>query len=87
MFIFQIQLLSPVKQIKFTLNAKKYGVFLKTFEIYNDDGDYKVFIKNVLAIFSEESLFYILKGMVRFVKTEHKKLFEKDVVQYILNRK
>lgn len=84
---FQIQFLSPAKQIKFTLNAEKYGVFLKTFETYNGDTDYKVFIKNVLEIFSEESLFYILKGMVRFVKTEHKKLFEKDVVQYILNRK
>lgn len=67
------------------MSPEKYSAFLKTFLAYNTNAEYKTFIDSLFSIFGDNQLHYILKGMIRFVRTTHRESYEKDVNQFILN--
>lgn len=70
-------------QIKNTLNQDKYNDFLKTFIEYNKNSDYEAYRTNLCSIFCEKQWIFILKGMIRFTRANHRASFQKDVDNFI----
>lgn len=65
------------------LNEEKYKGFIKTIVTYDSDSNYELFRDGLINIFNERQWFYILKGMLRFSKSQHKASYEKDITEFI----
>lgn len=69
-------LIDFVKEIKVLLQATEYKQFQIAISSYKKDGDYSEFLKTLVNLFENRKLFYLLKGMKRFLKEEHKFVFQ-----------
>lgn len=72
-----ISLIDFVKEIKTLLDADSYKMFQLSISAYKKDGEYDVFLKTLSDLLESKKLFYLFKGMKRFMKDEHKILFQK----------
>lgn len=72
-----ISLIDFVKEIKTLLDAESYKKFQLSISAYKKDGEYDVFLKTLSDLLESKKLFYLFKGMKRFMKDEHKILFQK----------
>ncbi|KAJ0180243.1 hypothetical protein K1T71_003647 [Dendrolimus kikuchii] len=70
------QLIDFVKEIKFLLQTAEYKQFQIAISTYKKDGNYSEFFKILTSLFENRKLFYLLKGMKRFLKEEHKFIFQ-----------
>ncbi|XP_026761253.2 regulator of telomere elongation helicase 1 homolog [Galleria mellonella] len=69
-------LIDFVKEIKTLLQADQYKQFQLSISAYKKDGDYTQFINILKSIMENRKMFYLFKGMKRFLKDEHKNLFQ-----------
>uniref|UniRef100_A0A182JAL0 Regulator of telomere elongation helicase 1 homolog n=1 Tax=Anopheles atroparvus TaxID=41427 RepID=A0A182JAL0_ANOAO len=65
-----------LKEVKGSINALMYKLFLQSLSQYHRHSDFAVFMANMSSCFETPHLFYLLKAMRRFVKLEHKQLFD-----------
>ncbi|CAH2086921.1 unnamed protein product [Euphydryas editha] len=72
-----ISLIDFVKEIKTLLDGDNYKKFQLSISAYKKEGDYDVFLKTLTDLLMSKKLFYLFKGMKRFMKDEHKILFQK----------
>ncbi|XP_045446016.1 regulator of telomere elongation helicase 1 homolog [Melitaea cinxia] len=70
-------LIDFVKEIKTLLDADSYKKFQLLISAYKKEGEYDVFLKTLSDLLESKKLFYLFKGMKRFMKDEHKILFQK----------
>ncbi|XP_075992983.1 regulator of telomere elongation helicase 1 homolog [Anticarsia gemmatalis] len=69
-------LIDFVKEIKVLLQADQYKAFQLSISSYKKDGDYEGFKKILSNLFENSKMFYLFKGMKRFLKEEHKATFQ-----------
>ncbi|XP_045491561.1 regulator of telomere elongation helicase 1 homolog [Colias croceus] len=69
-------LIDFVKEIKTLLQVEQYKTFQLSISTYKKEGNYAEFIKTLTSILGNRKLFYLLKGMKRFCKEEHKVSFQ-----------
>lgn len=69
-------LIDFVKEIKVLLQADQYKEFQLSISAYKKNGDYEVFLKVLSNLFENNKMFYLFKGMKRFLKDEHKVTFQ-----------
>ncbi|XP_038215340.1 regulator of telomere elongation helicase 1 homolog [Zerene cesonia] len=69
-------LIDFVKEIKTLLQVEQYKTFQMSISTYKKEGNYVDFIKTLTSILGNSKLFYLLKGMKRFLKDEHKVAFQ-----------
>ncbi|XP_026742526.1 regulator of telomere elongation helicase 1 homolog [Trichoplusia ni] len=69
-------LIDFVKEIKVLLQADQYKEFQLSISAYKKNGDYDVFLKVLSNLFENSKLFYLFKGMKRFLKEDHKVTFQ-----------
>lgn len=65
-----------VKEIKVLLQPDQYKEFQMSISAYKKEGNYKLFLNSLICLFKNKKLFYLLKGMKRFLKEEHKPGFQ-----------
>ncbi|XP_050665196.1 regulator of telomere elongation helicase 1 homolog [Leptidea sinapis] len=65
-----------VKEIKSLLSPEQYKNFQLSISAYKKDGDYAIFVNNLVTLLENRKLFYLFKGMKRFLKENHKKQFQ-----------
>ncbi|XP_022124379.2 regulator of telomere elongation helicase 1 homolog [Pieris rapae] len=65
-----------VKEIKFLLDNEQYKQFQISISNYKKTGEYQIFLNTLITIFRNEKLFYLFKGMKRFLNEEHKIQFQ-----------
>ncbi|XP_052900546.1 regulator of telomere elongation helicase 1 homolog isoform X2 [Anopheles moucheti] len=73
-----------LREVKFSLDAAEYKLFLQALVVYNRDSNFSDFIERMVSCFKNPSLFYLLKAMRRFVKPEHKQQFDARIEQITL---
>ncbi|XP_059047807.1 regulator of telomere elongation helicase 1 homolog [Achroia grisella] len=69
-------LIDFVKEIKTLLEADQYKQFQLSISAYKKDGDYTQFIQFLKSVMENRKMFYLFKGMKRFLKEEHKNVFQ-----------
>lgn len=69
-------LIDFVKEIKVLLQAEQYKEFQLSISSYKKNGDYESFLKILSNLFQNNKMFYLFKGMKRFLKEEHKATFQ-----------
>lgn len=69
-------LIDFVKEIKVLLEADQYKQFQQSISTYKKDGDFQLFLQTLCSLFENGKMFYLLKGMKRFLKEEHKLVFQ-----------
>lgn len=79
-------LIDFVKEIKILLATEHYKEFQLSISAYKKDGDYKEFLKILCKLLENNKMFYLLKGMKRFLKEEHKAIFQEYCDNVNLNR-
>lgn len=65
-----------VKEIKVLLDTDQYRKFQISVSAYKKEGDYEMLLKNLSGLLENRKLFYLFKGMKRFLKEEHKNVFQ-----------
>ncbi|XP_049283993.1 regulator of telomere elongation helicase 1 homolog [Anopheles funestus] len=70
-----------LREVKGSLDATNYKLFLQALARYNRDSDFPVFIEQMIICFKAPPLLYLLKAMRRFVKLEHKLQFDTRMEQ------
>lgn len=65
-----------VKEIKVLLKPDQYKEFQTAISSYKKAGDYLKFLKTLTTLLENSKMFYLLKGMKRFLKDEHKSYFQ-----------
>ncbi|XP_049866714.1 regulator of telomere elongation helicase 1 homolog [Pectinophora gossypiella] len=71
-----VSLIDFVKEIKALLQAHQYKQFQMSISGYKKDGDYSIFLNTLKSLLENKKLFYLFKGMKRFLKEEHKTDFQ-----------
>lgn len=71
-----VALIDFVKEIKVLLKPDQYKMFQVSISSYKKDGDYQVFTKVLSGLLENVYTFYLFKGMKRFLKEEHKDMFQ-----------
>lgn len=66
-----------VKEVKTLLKADQYKQFQISITSYKKDSDYPVFLNSLSTLFQNKKLYYLLKGMKRFLKEQHKVEFQR----------
>ncbi|CAB3234768.1 unnamed protein product [Arctia plantaginis] len=79
-------LIDFVKEIKILLETENYKEFQLSISAYKKGGDYEDFLKILCKLFQNNKMFYLLKGMKRFLKEEHKAIFQDYCDNVKLNR-
>ncbi|CAB3252066.1 unnamed protein product [Arctia plantaginis] len=79
-------LIDFVKEIKILLETEHYKEFQLSISAYKKGGDYEDFLKILCKLFQNNKMFYLLKGMKRFLKEEHKAIFQDYCDNVKLNR-
>lgn len=79
-------LIDFVKEIKILLATEHYKEFQLSISAYKKDGDYEEFLKILCKLLENNKMFYLLKGMKRFLKEEHKAIFQEYCDNVNLNR-
>ncbi|XP_050344952.1 regulator of telomere elongation helicase 1 homolog [Nymphalis io] len=69
-------LIDFVKEIKTLLDVENYKKFQLSISAYKKDGDYELFLKTLSDLLENKRLFYLFKGMKRFLKENHKISFQ-----------
>ncbi|OWR55404.1 regulator of telomere elongation helicase 1 protein [Danaus plexippus plexippus] len=69
-------LIDFVKEIKTLLEPDEYKKFQLSISTYKKEGDYDVFLKMLSELLENSRLFYLFKGMKRFLKDDHKQAFD-----------
>ncbi|XP_072943690.1 regulator of telomere elongation helicase 1 homolog [Epargyreus clarus] len=69
-------LIDFVKEIKTFLEIEQYKKFQMSISAYKKDGQYAPFLETLTSLLENRKLFYLFKGMKRFLKEEHKGLFQ-----------
>ncbi|KAL0841701.1 hypothetical protein ABMA28_013973 [Loxostege sticticalis] len=69
-------LIDFVKEIKVLLQADQYKLFQTSISSYKKDGNYETFLAILKSIFENKKMFYLFKGMKRFLKEDHKNSFQ-----------
>ncbi|GAB0096775.1 Regulator of telomere elongation helicase 1 homolog [Sergentomyia squamirostris] len=64
-----------VKLVKSKVNIADYKKFVLCIHTYNSDGNIYEYFKTLHGLFAAPKTLYILRGMKRFVKAEHKDIF------------
>ncbi|XP_050076273.1 regulator of telomere elongation helicase 1 homolog [Anopheles maculipalpis] len=65
-----------LRVVKCSLNVNDYKTFLQALALYNQNRDIHHFIERICVCFRNPQLWYLLKAMRRFVRSEHKDLFD-----------
>lgn len=65
-----------VKEIKVLLQPDQYKQFQISISTYKKDSDYSVFLNTLSTLLENVKMFYLFKGMRRFLKEEHKTKFQ-----------
>uniref|UniRef100_A0A182PWK2 Regulator of telomere elongation helicase 1 homolog n=1 Tax=Anopheles epiroticus TaxID=199890 RepID=A0A182PWK2_9DIPT len=65
-----------LREVKCSLDAENYKLFLQSLALYNRDSDISLFITQMCSSFNAPHLKYLLKAMRRFVKPEHALQFD-----------
>ncbi|XP_026329662.1 regulator of telomere elongation helicase 1 homolog [Hyposmocoma kahamanoa] len=69
-------LIDFVKEIKTLLQPDQYKNFQLSISAYKKEGNYGLFLNSLICLFENKKLFYLFKGMKRFLKEEHKPGFQ-----------
>ncbi|XP_028155975.1 regulator of telomere elongation helicase 1 homolog [Ostrinia furnacalis] len=69
-------LIDFVKEIKVLLQADQYKLFQTSISAYKKDGNYEIFLEVLKNVFQNRKMFYLFKGMKRFLKEDHKSTFQ-----------
>lgn len=69
-------LIDFVKEIKVLLKTDEYKQFQTSISSYKTDGDYSKFLAILKELFQNSKMFYLFKGMKRFLKEDHKNIFQ-----------
>ncbi|CAG9585867.1 unnamed protein product [Danaus chrysippus] len=69
-------LIDFVKEIKTLLEPDQYKKFQLSISTYKKEGDYNVFLQTLSELLENSRLFYLFKGMKRFLKDNHKQSFD-----------
>lgn len=69
-------LIDFVKEIKTLLQADQYKQFKLSISAYKKEGDYPLFLKMLTSLLENRKMFYLFKGMKRFLKDDHKVTFQ-----------
>lgn len=69
-------LIDFVKEVKTLLQLDQYKQFQIAISTYKKEGDYPLFLESLVTLFQNKKLLYLLKGMKRFLKEEHKVGFQ-----------
>ncbi|CAK1552678.1 unnamed protein product [Leptosia nina] len=69
-------LIDFVKEIKSLLDSDQYKLFQVSISNYKKEGAYEPFVNTLSGILGNRKLLYLLKGMKRFFKEEHKDSFQ-----------
>lgn len=69
-------LIDFVKELKTLLDAENYKKFQLSISSYKKSGDYHLFLNMLTELLQNKRLFYLFKGMKRFLKEEHKISFQ-----------
>ncbi|CAG5011257.1 unnamed protein product [Parnassius apollo] len=69
-------LIDFVKEIKVLLDTDQYKNFQSSISAYKKEGDYVKLLKTLSDLLETRKLFYLFKGMKRFLKEEHKNIFQ-----------
>ncbi|XP_058062041.1 LOW QUALITY PROTEIN: regulator of telomere elongation helicase 1 homolog [Anopheles bellator] len=70
-----------LKTVKSSINTEHYKLFLKAIVLYSKDSDFTSFYAKLNDCFQMSHVHYLLKAMRRFVKAEHKPLFDAKFAQ------
>ncbi|XP_058128146.1 regulator of telomere elongation helicase 1 homolog [Anopheles ziemanni] len=70
-----------LKEVKGSMDAVKYKLFLHSLAQYHREGVFVVFIANMCTCFENPSCYYLLKAMRRFVKVHQKHLFDEHLAR------
>lgn len=65
-----------VKEVKILLQPEQYKQFQISITSYRRNNDFDELLKSLIEVFQNKKLYYLLKGMKRFLKEEHKILFQ-----------
>jgi deoxyribodipyrimidine photolyase len=71
-----------IKLLKSQISRELYTLFLRTLKSYQQTQNFDDMMVNLIQCFSTKKLNYILRGMRRFVKEHHHKLFDQQVAEY-----
>ncbi|XP_041977569.1 regulator of telomere elongation helicase 1 homolog [Aricia agestis] len=69
-------LIDFVKELKALLDAEKYKKFQSSISAYKKEGDYTLFLQTMSELLQNKRLFYLFKGMKRFLLDDHKNMFQ-----------
>ncbi|XP_023947684.2 regulator of telomere elongation helicase 1 homolog [Bicyclus anynana] len=69
-------LIDFVKEIKLLLEQENYKKFQLAISVYKKEGDYDLFLTTLSGLLENKRLFYLFKGMKRFLKEDHKNNFQ-----------
>ncbi|KPJ07377.1 Regulator of telomere elongation helicase 1-like [Papilio machaon] len=70
-------LIDFVKEMKVLLDGEKYKQFQVSISAYKKEGNYTKLLETLISLLENKKLFYLFKGMKRFLKEEHKLEFQK----------
>uniref|UniRef100_A0A182N072 Regulator of telomere elongation helicase 1 homolog n=1 Tax=Anopheles dirus TaxID=7168 RepID=A0A182N072_9DIPT len=70
-----------LREVKQSLVAERYKLFLQALAQYSRDSDFNAFITKLFTCFDAPHLFYLLQAMRRFVMLEHKQQFDEILVK------
>lgn len=66
--------------MKLGLPAKQYHLVLNAINIYHDKHDFPAFFNTIIPIFKMYTeLYFVLRGLRRFIKPEAKLLFDAQI--------
>lgn len=69
-------LIEFVKEVKLLLQTEQYKEFQLSISSYKKNNDYDELLKCLVNLFNDKQLYYLLRGMKRFLKDDHKVLFQ-----------
>ncbi|CAH2241029.1 jg4099 [Pararge aegeria aegeria] len=80
-----VSLIDFVKEIKTLLDQDNYKKFQLAISAYKKEGDYDLFHATLSGLLENRRLFYLFKGMKRFLKEDHKSGFQEycDNVKFL----
>ncbi|XP_053624650.1 regulator of telomere elongation helicase 1 homolog [Plodia interpunctella] len=71
-----VSLIDFVKEIKTLLHPEQYKKFQLSISLYKKEGDYSKFLQTLKVILENKKMFYLFRGMKRFLKEDHKNIFQ-----------
>ncbi|XP_013184339.1 regulator of telomere elongation helicase 1 homolog [Amyelois transitella] len=69
-------LIDFVKEIKILLQPEQYKEFQHSISSYKKEGNYLIFLQTLKNLLENRKTFYLFRGMKRFLKEDHKKVFQ-----------